>query len=157
MVPFIDLSTLKHVSQAFYYATRRFTHSVAKSVVYGVRIPHYTSPDASAFFETLHDLEHTVSPGTHPPIDILTFLKYMPRRWAPWIRECEDVRQRRGTLLWRLYRECEARVKKGEDPRSMVEDMIIHEEELALDKATVACARPIVRSVTNGSSALLEI
>jgi cytochrome P450 len=123
---------------AFYYATRRFTHSVAKSIVYGTRIPHHTSPDASAFFEILHALEHTVTPGTHPPIDILTFLKYIPRRWAPWIRACEDVRQQRDALLWRLYGECEARVKRGEDPRSMVEEMIIHGEELVLDKATVA-------------------
>ncbi|KZP29881.1 cytochrome P450 [Athelia psychrophila] len=132
------LNDLLEKPEDFYYAIRRHTHSVAKCMVYGVRIPHYTSPDATEFFEALHAFEHTVSPGTHPPIDLLPFLKYVPMRWAPWMRDCEDVKRRRDALLWRLYEECEDRMNKGEDPRSLLEETILKREELELDKAAVA-------------------
>lgn len=110
---------------------------MAKCIVYGVRVPHYTSPDATAFFEALHALEHTVSPGTHPPIDLLPFLKYVPRKWASWMQDCEDVKRRRDVLHWRLYKECEDRMNKGEDPRSLLEETILKREELELEKAAV--------------------
>jgi len=132
------LCDLLEKPEDFYYAIRRHTHSVAKCIVYGTRIPHYTSPDATSFFEALHALEHTVSPGTYPPIDLLPILKYIPRGLAPWMQACDDVKKRRDELHWRLYQECEDRTRRDEDPRSMMEETILKQKELDLDRAAVA-------------------
>lgn len=55
------------------------------------------------------------------------------------MRDCEDVKRRRDALLWRLYEECEDRMNKGEDPRSLLEETILKREKLELDKSALAC------------------
>lgn len=111
---------------------------MAKSVIYGKRIPQYASPEATEFFEILHELEHAVTPGTHPPIDLLPFLKWVPDRWAPWMKECYRIRDRRNKVHFTLLEECERRVARGDDANSFIEGILERQKEYDLERADIS-------------------
>lgn len=118
----------------FYTHLRRYSNSVIMSVLYGKRCPRYETREAILFFEAQHLWELALEPGAHPPIDILPFLRYIPRRWASWKGLCEDTRKLQRDLYFGLLEECEEKVGKGEENGCYMEEIIKRREELGLDR-----------------------
>lgn len=124
--------------QNTFYHIRRQSHSVAKSVIYGKRVPQYTSPEAIEYFSVLHEFEHILAPGTYPPIDLFPFLKWVPDRWAPWMKACYAFRDRRNKIVYGLYEECEQRVAQGADANSFIENILHQKKDYDLDRDEIA-------------------
>lgn len=108
------------------------------SVLYGKRSPRYNTAHTSAFFHVQHLWEDVLTPGAHPPLDFLPFLKYVPERWAPWKTLVRDVRRLQRELYFGLLGECEERLRKGEDNGSYIEEVIKRQEEFGMKRELVA-------------------
>ncbi|KAJ3758863.1 cytochrome P450 [Lentinula raphanica] len=99
------------------------------SVLYGKRCPRYETREAASFFEVQHLWGLILEPGPQPPIDLLPFLCYVPRRWAPWKALSEKIRMDQRKLYFGLLDECADRIQKGEENGSFMEEVIDRQDE----------------------------
>ncbi|KAF9032832.1 cytochrome P450 [Hymenopellis radicata] len=93
-------------------SVRRFTHSIIKTLIYGQRAPVFNSPDVAQFFKTMAQLEHILSPGVFPPIDLIPVLKFIPKRLAPWIPAARALQKERELIHRKMYADVQRRSQK---------------------------------------------
>ncbi|KAJ3839896.1 cytochrome P450 [Lentinula raphanica] len=115
--------------ERFYTHIGRYSNSVIMSVLYGKRCPRYETREAASFFEVQHLWGLILEPGSQPPIDLLPFLCYVPRRWAPWKALSEKIRMDQRKLYFGLLDECADRIQKGEENGSFMEEVINRQDE----------------------------
>lgn len=84
--------------------------------------------------------EGALAPGAHPPVDLLTFLKYVPERWAPWKTLCKDVRRLQRELYFGLLTEMEERLKKGQENGCFMEEIASRQQEFGLSREQMGSA-----------------
>ncbi|KAJ3782385.1 cytochrome P450 [Lentinula aff. detonsa] len=120
--------------ERFYNHIRRYSNSVIMSVLYGKRCPRYETREATSFFEAQHLWELALEPGAHPPIDLLPFLRHVPRRWAPWKILCDKTRKAQRELYFGLLDECNQRVQQGDENGCYMEEIIKRQDEFGLDR-----------------------
>ncbi|KAJ3873641.1 cytochrome P450 [Lentinula edodes] len=120
--------------ELFYTHIRRYSNSVVMSLLYGKRSPRYETREATLFFESQHLWELALEPGAHPPVDVLPFLRYVPRRWAPWKALCDKTREAQRKLYFGLLDECMERVQRGKENGCYMEEVIKHQDEFGLDR-----------------------
>ncbi|KAF8169586.1 cytochrome P450 [Mycena galopus ATCC 62051] len=87
----------------FARSIQRFTFSTTMMAVYGTRIPSFTAPMVSKYYEEANAAITVLTPGTYPPIDFLPFLKYLPNCLAPWRRHSTELFERRCARLNQWY------------------------------------------------------
>ena len=75
-------------------------------------------------------------------MEIFPFLKYLPDRWAPWIQECRETKAKRDGFHLPLFRQCEARVERKLDCRSLMEEVLRRKDEFEIDRETIAFVSP---------------
>jgi hypothetical protein len=117
---------------------RRFSVSVALSVLYGRRAPQITTKEASDFFYSEYLYERIIDPGAQPPVDMLPILKYVPE-WmgASWKGLCRELRTLRRQLFMGLLHSVESRNAKGEVTNSCVEIINGKAKEVGLTREMV--------------------
>lgn len=59
---------------------RRTAVSIMTTIIYGRRCPKYANSPAERFFDGTHLLNKVVDVFTHPPIDLIPALQYVPTR-----------------------------------------------------------------------------
>ncbi|KAJ6486868.1 cytochrome P450 [Mycena sanguinolenta] len=78
--------------ESFSKSIRRYTHSIAMITSYGQRVSSPDSPKMQEFYHMLHRFLQILVPGTHPPVDLVPALKYLPNPWAAWRAACRRTR-----------------------------------------------------------------
>ncbi|ESK83420.1 cytochrome p450 [Moniliophthora roreri MCA 2997] len=118
----------------FFYHIGRYSNSVIMSVLFGKRCPRYETKEATAFYESQKLWNLCISPTAVPPLDLLPWLDYIPERWAWWKGLAQKTREKQRALYFGLLDEVEARMKRGEENGSYMEEIITRTEELGLDR-----------------------
>jgi hypothetical protein len=85
----------------------------------------------------LHLWESVLAPGAHPPVDLLTFLKYVPERWAPWKTLCKEVRRLQREMYFGLLTECEERIRNTKDNGSYIEEVVKRQKEFGMTREQI--------------------
>ncbi|ESK85938.1 cytochrome p450 [Moniliophthora roreri MCA 2997] len=121
----------------FFNHIGRYTNSVIMSVLFGKRCPRYETPESLGFFESQELWNRCMSPTVVPPVDLLPFLDYIPESWAWWKQLASETRQKQRALYFGLLDECEQRMKRGEENGSYMEQILMEERELGLDREMI--------------------
>lgn len=108
------------------------------SVLYGKRVPRYSTPGATAFFDMLHLWVNLLAPGAHPPVDMVPILKKVPERFARWKRLCNEVRNVQRDLYFKLLSEVESRMAHGEGNGCFMETVCARSKEWSMSRELVA-------------------
>ncbi|KAK1230345.1 hypothetical protein PQX77_006555 [Marasmius sp. AFHP31] len=116
---------------------RRYANSVIMSVAFGKRCPRYETPETTAMFTAVHEYEMLLEPGATPPVDFLPFLKWVPERWAKWKTEVKQCRKHQMDLYFGLLDETIKRMERGEENGCQMEELIMRQEELGLNREMV--------------------
>ncbi len=96
--------------QEFVAHGQRYANSVITSILAGTRSPHHTSPLVTAFFQMQHEWTHLLTPGAHPPVDMVPFLKYIPGSWK---QICAKMKVSQEELYGGMIDACAKRVERG--------------------------------------------
>ncbi|KAJ4464498.1 cytochrome P450 [Lentinula aciculospora] len=94
----------------------------------------YETHEATTLFEAQHLWELALEPGAHPPVDILPFLRHVPRRWASGKAICEKTRKTQRELYFGLLDECTERLKRGEENGCYMEEVNKRQDEFGLNR-----------------------
>ncbi|KAJ7444604.1 cytochrome P450, partial [Mycena galericulata] len=120
--------------QSFYNHIQRYSSSVILSVLCGKRAPRYETPETTAFFHVTREWELLLEFGATPPVDMIPFLKLVPERWAKWKRDSKNIRALQRALYFGLLDEAAERVRRGDGNGSYIEEVIVRQDELGMDK-----------------------
>ena len=108
------------------------------STTFGTRCPRYVDSAASKFFSIQRDFDAALSPGAHPPIDLVPLLQYVPSRWAPWKAICRDLNQRQKSFYFELMENCERRIDNGKNNGCFLDGVITDRENSRLTREMIA-------------------
>uniref|UniRef100_A0A8H8CFE4 Cytochrome P450 n=1 Tax=Psilocybe cubensis TaxID=181762 RepID=A0A8H8CFE4_PSICU len=141
--PLADMETTQllydilHKPEAFYDHITRSTLSFITSVVFGQRTPKHDSPIALSFREYIEQFSRVFSPES-APVDFIPALMYVPERWAPWKKMWKETQAMQHALYFKLFGEVEKRKRAGMNDECFVANMLERQEELALERDTIA-------------------
>ncbi|TCD64317.1 hypothetical protein EIP91_004264 [Steccherinum ochraceum] len=124
--------------EAYFTHVERFSVSTIFSIVFGVRCPRHESPLVQTFFRLEEEWEDRIAPGHQPPVDMISFLRYVPERWAPWKAICRDLRARQQDLWIGLMQSCENRMQREAHNGSFIEHLLQEQEKYGLTRKEVA-------------------
>ncbi|KAI3620890.1 cytochrome [Moniliophthora roreri] len=96
----------------FFKHIGRYSNSVIMSVLFGKRCPYYETYESTAFFKTMELWNTCISPTAVPPVDLLPFLDYIPKRWAWWKRLAAKIWQKQRELYFGLVDKCKQWMKR---------------------------------------------
>jgi hypothetical protein len=99
--------------------------------------------------------EGALAPGAHPPIDLLTFLKHVPERWAPWKTLCKEVRRLQRELYFGLLTEMEGRLEKGQENGCYMEEIASRQKEFGLTREQMGSAHVRLFEIGNSTTYIL--
>ncbi|KAJ7629467.1 cytochrome P450 [Mycena polygramma] len=102
---------------------QRYTGSVILSVLYGKRAPQSGASALLELFNLFREWIPLLQPGAMPPVDILPILDWIPAKWQ---RDCSRVRT--------LQHETQARVQRGQENGSYMEEVLARQHELGMDR-----------------------
>ncbi|KAF8802924.1 putative cytochrome P450 monooxygenase [Phlegmacium glaucopus] len=116
----------------------RTTSSLIASLVYGKRFPVYKNSEAEEYAHAVK-LANEVSDTTRfPPVEILPWIKYIPRWLAPWTAHCDLMMSVRNTLYEKLLDQCEESIKTGRGTGCYLERVMERQEELGLSRKEIS-------------------
>ncbi|KAL5591178.1 hypothetical protein FOVSG1_010067 [Fusarium oxysporum f. sp. vasinfectum] len=92
----------------FYNDVRRYTASVVTSIVYGFRASTSESFWSKGVYNVMDKWTAAMEPGANPPVDVFTFLQYVPPSLAFWKRRAIDA----GATMDGTWGEARERVEK---------------------------------------------
>lgn len=116
-----------------YEHIQRYTTAVILASVYGQRGEKFGSPKVQALYDVQNRFTALLEPGAAPPVDGITFLKYMPEIFAPWKRNAKQIRHDQSVLYYRLFNETKERMAKGLGTGCFMERLIKSQAKNGLD------------------------
>ncbi|KAL1745665.1 cytochrome P450 [Schizophyllum fasciatum] len=123
------LFDILNTPENFYRQIHRFSASIVTAIIFGKRSPRLETPGAVAIAEINALWDHFLGPGAIPPVDIFPFLKWIPERLAPWIKEARTIRKMQRALYLDLFDQCQRRVDAGDSSffmGSVIRDQAVH-------------------------------
>ncbi|KAJ7640502.1 cytochrome P450 [Mycena polygramma] len=117
--------------QDFFTHIQRYTGSVILSVLYGKRAPQSGASALLELFNLFREWIPLLQPGAMPPVDILPILDWIPAKWQ---RDCSRVRTLQRALYIGLLDETQARVQRGQENGSYMEEVLARQHELGMDR-----------------------
>ncbi|KAJ7489317.1 cytochrome P450, partial [Mycena latifolia] len=94
---------------------RRYSHSLARIIGYGQRVPSFHADDVKRFYTSLDQLIHALAPGAYPSFDLFPVLKYLPAPMAPWWSVGRQVEAVRTGIHTQLYNDLQCRQAAGDE------------------------------------------
>ncbi|KAK2757989.1 hypothetical protein FQN54_004395 [Arachnomyces sp. PD_36] len=131
---------LFHDPENYYEHIQRYTTAVILASVFGQRGEKFSSPKVQALYDVQNRFTALLEPGAAPPVDALTFLKYVPE-WcggASWKRQAREIRRDQRALYFRLMNETKERMREGHGTGCFMEKLIENQEKSGLDDEHVA-------------------
>jgi len=110
----------------FFNHIRRYTASVAATLVFGQRGATFKSFWAHAVFDVMERWTETMEPGATPPVDEFPFLKLIPKRFALWKRRAHRAGDTMDAVWTKARQIIDTRRKQGEK-RDCIADRLIDE------------------------------
>ncbi|EEU44533.1 uncharacterized protein NECHADRAFT_96455 [Fusarium vanettenii 77-13-4] len=110
------MSNLCNNPDNFYSEIRRYTASVVTSITYGCR-----APTSDSFW---CKWTAAMEPGANPPVDVFTWLQYIPSSFAFWKRRAIDAGKTMDGTWGEARRRVEERRAKGEKRRCIVDTLL---------------------------------
>ncbi|KAH7264569.1 cytochrome P450 [Fusarium solani] len=110
------MSNLCNNPDNFYSEIRRYTASVVTSITYGCR-----APTSDSFW---CQWTAAMEPGANPPVDVFTWLQYIPSSFAFWKRRAIDAGKTMDGTWGEARRRVEERRAKGEKRRCIVDTLL---------------------------------
>jgi len=138
----------------FYIQIRRYSASVITSVVFGSRSPHHESHVVQEFAAVQRKWDNILEPGATPPIDIFTFLRYVPERWAEWKQRCKEIKRRQQGLYFGLAEACEKRIQEDRRNGCFMEFILDNQDSYRLDKEMIGYTGGILLEAGSDTTAI---
>ncbi|KAK1722091.1 cytochrome P450 [Colletotrichum lupini] len=107
--------------EGFFNEIRRYTASVVTSITYGFR-----APDMNSFWG---HWTASMEPGAAPPVDVFTFLRYIPSSMAFWKRRALDAGKTMDATWSKARRLVEERRTRGERRNCIIDGLLDEYEE----------------------------
>ncbi|KAJ9191323.1 hypothetical protein DTO164E3_6131 [Paecilomyces variotii] len=111
---------------------RRTSASVMTSIVYGKKCLTFKNSSAEEYFEGIKLFNETNDPGAYPPIELLPWLRHVPRWLAPWTEHIERTTRVRNTLYYGLLAEFEEKKKAGKAEPCYINYVLENREKLGM-------------------------
>ncbi|KAL3481005.1 cytochrome P450 [Aspergillus californicus] len=114
---------------------KRFSNSIIMSLVYGIRTPSVDTLHMTQLYEMMEGWSKIMEPGNTPPVDIYSFLHYIPQRvFGNWMSRAKEVSREMNQLYGR-YLDCVyARRRKGGSAGSFIDTVLDQNEKLGLTR-----------------------
>ncbi|KAJ3458007.1 hypothetical protein MRS44_012116 [Fusarium solani] len=118
------MSNLCNNPDNFYSEIRRYTASVVTSITYGCRAPTSDSFWCQGVYKVMDKWTAAMEPGANPPVDVFTWLQYIPSSFAFWKRRAIDAGKTMDGTWGEARRRVEERRAKGEKRRCIVDTLL---------------------------------
>ncbi|KAK5331677.1 hypothetical protein LTR93_000682 [Exophiala xenobiotica] len=112
--------------EGFFNHIRRYTASVAATLVYGQRGSTFDSFWAHGVFDVMAKWTECMEPGANPPVDEYTFLQYTPASLAHWKKRALQAGDTMDAVWDRAREIVDTRRAKG-DKRDCIADRLLDE------------------------------
>ncbi|KAL4999787.1 cytochrome P450 [Aspergillus recurvatus] len=116
-----------------YEHIERYTTAVILASVFGQRGEDFASPNIQALYDVQNRFTALLEPGAAPPVDGISFLRYIPEFLAPWKQKAKEIRRDQRALYSRLYNETKARMRRGIRTGCFMEKLIDEQVQNKLD------------------------
>ncbi|KIW75333.1 hypothetical protein Z517_10074 [Fonsecaea pedrosoi CBS 271.37] len=120
------MNDLLNHPDGFFNHIRRYTASVAATLVYGQRGATFDSFWGHAVYDVMTKWTECMEPGANPPVDEYPILKYIPKSLALWKRRALRAGDTMDAVWTRARQIIEARRAKG-DKRDCIADRLLDE------------------------------
>ncbi|KAI1617874.1 putative cytochrome P450 oxidoreductase [Exophiala viscosa] len=112
--------------EGFFNHIRRYTASVAATLVYGQRGSTFDSFWAHGVFDVMAKWTECMEPGANPPVDEYTFLQFIPAKFAHWKKRALQAGDTMDAVWDRAREIIDTRRAKG-DKRDCIADRLLDE------------------------------
>ncbi|KAF8816482.1 cytochrome P450 [Phlegmacium glaucopus] len=116
----------------------RTTVSMVTSLIYGKRFPEFKNSEAEVYFKAVKLVNEISDTARFPPVEIMPWIKYIPRWLAPWTNHLDLLKQVRNPLFDSLLDECDQAVKMGRGTGCYIEKVLDCQEELGLSRKDIS-------------------
>lgn len=100
----------------YYQYIQRYSSAVVLASVYGQRGSDPQSPKIQEIYSIMERFLALMEPGATPPVDMITFLQYLPDFMCWWKREAKAIRRDEKKLYAELVDETRSRSQQGKSP-----------------------------------------
>ncbi|KAK1674584.1 putative cytochrome P450 oxidoreductase [Colletotrichum godetiae] len=115
--------------EGFFNEIRRYTASVVTSITYGFRAPDMNSFWGHGVYDVMAKWTASMEPGAAPPVDVFTFLRYIPSSMAFWKRRAIDAGKTMDATWSTARRLVEERRTSGERRNCIIDSLLDEYEE----------------------------
>ncbi|KAF8808942.1 hypothetical protein BYT27DRAFT_6541247 [Phlegmacium glaucopus] len=113
-------------------------HSLVASLVYGKSFPVYKDSQAEVYFKGVKLMNKINDQTKYPAMEIMPWIKYIPRWLAPWTGHCDFMKGVRNRLYDSLVDECDQEITAGRGTGCYIEKVLARQEELGLSRQDVS-------------------
>ncbi|KAF8814915.1 putative cytochrome P450 monooxygenase [Phlegmacium glaucopus] len=124
--------------EELYTHIMRTTVSTITSLIYGKRFPVFKHSEAEVYFKTVKLANEVNDTTRFPPVEIMPWIKYIPRWLAPWTTHLDLMKLVRNRLFDSLLDECDQAVKMGRGTGCYIEKVLDRQEELGLSRKDIS-------------------
>ncbi|KAL3450789.1 cytochrome P450 [Aspergillus insuetus] len=114
---------------------KRFSNSIIMSLVYGIRTPSVETRHMTRLYEMMEGWSKIMEPGNTPPVDIYSFLHYIPQRvFGNWVSRADEVSREMNQLYSAYLDAVFERRKKAGSTGSFMDTVLDQNEKLGLTR-----------------------
>ncbi|KAF8813428.1 putative cytochrome P450 monooxygenase [Phlegmacium glaucopus] len=124
--------------EELYTHIMRTTMSMMTSLLYGRRFPEFKHSQGEAYFRGIKLANELNDTARFPPVEIMPWIKYIPRWLAPWTTHLDLMKLERNRLFDSLLDECDQAVKMGRGTGCYIEKVLDRKEELGLSRKDIS-------------------
>ncbi|KAL4795223.1 cytochrome P450 [Aspergillus venezuelensis] len=119
--------------EKYYEHIQRYTTAVILASVFGQRGERFDARNVQDLYDVQNRFTALLEPGAAPPVDGMTFLRYLPEIVAPWKRVAREIQRDQRALYFRLYDATKERMRRGIRTGCFMEKLIDGQEKNKLD------------------------
>ncbi|KAL4938687.1 hypothetical protein BDV06DRAFT_231598 [Aspergillus oleicola] len=119
--------------ERYYEHIQRYTTAVILASVFGQRGESFDAPNIQALYDVQNRFTALLEPGATLPVDVITFLQYIPEFMASWKKKAREIRRDQRALYFRLYNATKERMRQGVRTGCFMEKLIDDQEKNKLD------------------------
>lgn len=125
--------------QDYYDHIRRYSTAVILSSVYGIRGPRFDDPNVQRLYRVQDQFTAILETGATPPVDVFTWLKYLPDFLASWRKWALRIRVDQRRLYFELLDTVKKRLSSGVRRTCFMDNLLTTEgKKYNLDEGHIA-------------------
>ncbi|KEY67011.1 hypothetical protein S7711_04695 [Stachybotrys chartarum IBT 7711] len=117
----------------------RYSNSIIMTLVFGIRTPRHDTPHFKKLQKIMTDLSALGEVGSTPPVDVLSFFKYLPENfWGNWKTRAQALRQEVESLYGSLVGQALKRRERIGSLSTFI-DAVYGQEKLSQHEVEIMC------------------